>query len=67
VSVAGAASKHLRTDAVDVVLLNPAPVALAGRVRFSAIMADRDLTRCVRSSATTLITTLLSRKVFLSE
>ncbi len=30
--VARAASKHLGTDAVDLVLLNTAPIALAGRV-----------------------------------
>ena len=30
--VVTAASKHLRTDAVDVVLLNNAPLSLAGRV-----------------------------------
>src|SRR6185503_6955539 len=30
--VARAASRHLGTDAVDVVLLNAAPIALAGRV-----------------------------------
>ncbi len=30
--VAAAASKHLRTDAVDVVMLNTAPLSLAGRV-----------------------------------
>ena len=30
--VAAAASKHLGTDAVDVVLLNTAPLSLAGRV-----------------------------------
>ncbi len=31
-SIAAAASKHLRTDAVDVVLLNNAPLSVAGRV-----------------------------------
>jgi predicted nucleotidyltransferase len=31
-SVAAAAAKHLRTDAVDVVLLNDAPLSVAGRV-----------------------------------
>ncbi len=31
-AVARAASRHLRTDAVDVVLLNTAPISLRGRV-----------------------------------
>lgn len=40
--VARAAARHLGTDAVDVVLLNTAPVSLAGRVLGSrAVLLDR--------------------------
>ena len=40
--VARAASRHLGTDAVDVVLLNAAPIALAGRVLTSRrVVLDR--------------------------
>jgi predicted nucleotidyltransferase len=42
-AVARTASRHLRTDAVDVVLLNTAPIALAGRVLTSRrVLLDRD-------------------------
>jgi hypothetical protein len=40
--VARAVAKHLGTDAVDVVLLNTAPVSLAGRVLTSRrVVLDR--------------------------
>ena len=41
--VARAATRHLGTDAVDVVLLNAAPIALAGRVLTTRrVLLDRD-------------------------
>lgn len=42
-SVARAAARHLGTDAIDVVLLNTAPVSLAGRVLGTRrVLFDRD-------------------------
>lgn len=42
-AVMAAAAKHLATDRVDVVVLNSAPLSLAGRVLSSRIViADRD-------------------------
>ena len=42
-SVARAAARHLSTDAVDVVLLNSAPISLAGRVLGTRlVLFDRD-------------------------
>ena len=42
-AVARACARHLNTDAVDVVLLNVAPISLAGRVLTTRrVLADRD-------------------------
>lgn len=41
--VARACARHLGTDAVDIVLLNAAPIALAGRVLMTRrVLLDRD-------------------------
>ncbi|MEW6321310.1 MAG: nucleotidyltransferase domain-containing protein [Acidobacteriota bacterium] len=42
-AVARAAARHLRTDAVDVVLLNTAPLSVSGRVLVGRrVIAERD-------------------------
>ena len=42
-ATARAAARHLRTDAIDVVLLNTAPVSVAGRVLGTRrVLLDRD-------------------------